>query len=469
MKQERVRVAVHAMPERCSFGLLGSVLGLAALAVVALAAGASAQLPGMGRGDLPAIGAKVQAAVIDSITAALKEGYVFADKATRMDSLLRANLAAGAYRTVTDPAEFMERLQADVAKIYLDRHMMMAAMPPGPIRIRTSEDPGPCGADEMRERLRRDNYGFKKTELLAGNVGYVKFDNFVDTDLAGPTAAAAMAFVANTDALIIDLRDNGGGNASMIKLLAGYFFDRSVHLIDWYHRRENVTIQSWSDDWVPGKRMPDVPVYVLVSGSTISAAEEFTYDLQNEKRATVVGETTAGAAHTVEFLTFDVGPFSAGLRLPSGRAISPVTSTNWEVVGVQPDIAVPADKALAVAHLDALKKLEENAKDEVAKAALSWARTGVESEIEGYTPTAKELKEYAGIFGPRKFFMEGSKLVYEREERPKMTLVPLAKDFFGLRELEYFRVRFTRNASGAIDGVVGMYDDGREERNPKSK
>ncbi|MCX5752865.1 MAG: S41 family peptidase [Candidatus Krumholzibacteria bacterium] len=452
-----------------SFGFLVSVLVLAALAVGALVLGASAQLPGMGRGDLPAIDAKVQAAVIDSITAALKEGYIFADKAARMDSLLRANLAAGAYRTLTDPAEFMDRLQADVAKIYLDKHMQMAAMPPGRIRIRTSEDPGPCGADEQREMLRRDNYGFRKTELLAGNVGYVKFNNFVDTDLAGPTAAAAMAFVANTDALIIDLRENGGGNASMIKLLAGYFFERSVHLIDWYHRRENVTIQSWSDDWVPGKRMPDVPVYILVSGFTGSAAEEFTYDLQNEKRATVVGETTAGAAHTIEFLTFDVGPFSAGLRLPSGRAISPVTNTNWEVVGVRPDIAVPADKALAAAHLDALKKLEENTEDAVAKAALAWARTAVESEIEAYTPTVKELKEYVGIFGPRTFFMEGSKLIYERQGRPRGTLVPMGKDLFALQEVGYFRVRFTRNASGAIDGVVGMYDNGQEERNPKGK
>ena len=457
------------MRSRHPFGVVISIIVLAAVSVSLLAVGASAQLPGMGRGDLPAIDAKVQAAVIDSITTALKEGYVFADKAARMDSLLRANLAAGAYRAITDPAEFMERLQADVAKIYLDGHMQMAAMPSGRIRIRTSEDPGPCGADEQRERLRRDNYGFRKTELLAGNVGYVKFNNFVDTDLAGPTAAAAMAFVANTDAVIIDLRDNGGGNASMIKLLAGYFFDRSVHLIDWYHRRENMTIQSWSDDWVPGKRTPDVPVYILVSEFTVSAAEEFTYDLQNEKRATVVGEKTAGAAHTVEFLTYDVGPFSAGLRLPSGRAISPVTNTNWEVVGVQPDIAVPADKALGTAHLDALKKLEEYAKDEVAKAALAWARTGVEGELEAYTPTVQEFKEYVGIFGPRKFFIEGSKLVYQREGRPKMALVPMGKDLFALQELEYFRVRFTRDASGAIDGVVGMYDDGREERNPKVK
>jgi hypothetical protein len=116
-----------------------------------------------------------------------------------------------------------------------------------------------------------------------------------------------------------------------------------------------------------------------------------------------------------------------------------------------------------------LKKLEEKASDEGAKAALAWARAGLESEIAPYAPPAKALKEYVGTFGPRKFFIEGSKLVYQREERPKVALVPMSKDLFALEGVEYFRVRFTRNASGAVDAVVGMYDNGREERNPKGK
>jgi len=445
-----------------------NILAMVAVVVSMLAAGSSAQFRLARKGDLPAIDAKVQAAVIDSVTAALNEAYVFGDKAARMDSLLRANLASGAYRDLTDPAEFMERLQADVATIYLDRHMAMGALPLGSV---PSDKPevDPYESEAYREQVRRGNYGFRKAEMLAGNVGYIKFNQFVDTDLAGPTAAGAMAFVANADAVVIDLRENGGGSASMIQLLAGYFFEETTHLIDWYHRRNNETIQSWSNDWVPGKTMYGTPVYVLVSNYTGSAAEEFTYDLKNEKRATIVGEKTGGAAHTVEFHTYDVGPFLAGLKLPSGRAISPVTKTNWEVVGVEPDIAVPADKALTAAHLDALKKLEENAKDDDAKAALAWARAGLESELTPYTLPAKALKEYTGTFGPRKFFIEGSKLMYEREGRPKMALVPMGKDLFAVEGLEYFRVRFTRDARGAIAAVVGLYDNGREEQNPKTK
>ena len=469
MKCERPRVAERAMPARCSFEFLVWVFALAALAVVVLAGGASAQIRAARKGDLPAIDAKVQAAVIDSVTAALNEAYVFGDRAARMDSLLRANLASGAYRSLTDPADFMERLQADVAIIYLDGHMGMAALPPGAVPAAKPEEEDPFKTEAFRQQIRRANYGFRKAEMLAGNIGYVKFDQFVDTELAGPTAAAAMAFVANADALIIDLRDNGGGNASMIQFLAGYLFEETTHLIDWYSRQEDKTTQSWSNDWVPGQKMYDAPVYVLVSGRTASAAEEFSYDLQNEKRATIVGEKTAGGAHTVEFRTFDMGAFIAALKLPSGRAISPVTKTNWEVVGVQPDIAVSADKALVAARLDALKKLEEKATDDGVKAALAWARAGLESELTPYTPPAKALKECVGTFGPRSFFIEGSKLMYQREERPKVALAPMSKDLFALEGVEYFRVRFTRNASGAIDAVVGMYDNGREERNPKSK
>lgn len=468
MKLERPSAAARVMPARRPLGILIALFILTAVAIAILASGATGQMRPASRGDLPPIDAKVQAAVIDSVTAALNETYVFADKAARMDSLLRANLASGAYRDLTDPADFMARLTSDVATIYLDRHMEMAALPPNSVRQERSEV-DPYASEEFREQMRRANYAFRKVEILPGNVGYVKFNQFVDTDLAGPTAAAAMAFVANTDALIIDLRENGGGNASMIQLLAGYLFKDSVHLIDWYSRRENKTTQSWSNDWVPGKTMYETPVYVLVSGRTGSAAEEFTFDLKNQKRATIVGETTGGAGNTVEFRVYDMGSFLAGLKLPNAQALDPETNTGWEAVGVKPDIAVSADKALAAAHVDAIKKLEENAKDEGAKAVLAWARAGIESELAPYTPPAKALKEYVGTFGPRSFFIEGSKLMYRREARPKVALVPMAKDLFGLEGVEYFRVRFARGASGAVDAVVGMYDNGREERNPKGK
>ena len=455
------------MNPKSLFGAIGATVLFGALAIALAAPNASAQVTAAVRGGLPPIDAKVQAAVIDSITKALNETYVFADKAAQMDAALHANFTAGAYAKVTDPVEFMERLQADIAKVHVDLHMRLMAMPPAGAAPQQQAPPPAMGLPPQ-DAARRANYWFKKAEILPGNVGYLKMNQFERTSLAAPTAAGAMAFLANSDAVIIDLRDNAGGSPSMIRFLAAYFFRNRTHLISWYNRRLDETTQSWSDDWVPGKTMYDTPVYILTSNFTASAAEEFAYDFQCEKRATIVGEKTGGAAHTVEFHTFDVGVFVAGLRLPAGKAISPVTGANWEAVGVEPDIAVPADEALAAAHLDALKKIEEKA-DEAGKKTIAWAREGIEASLHPYALPAKALKEYAGDYGLRVIRMEGSRLVQARDGGAARALVPMRKDFFGVEGLDGLRIRFTRDTSGHIDGLVALYDVGREEPAPRTK
>lgn len=455
------------MHPRFLFGAIGAAVLLCALAISLAAPDASAQMTAAVRGELPAIDAKVQAAVIDSVTKALNETYVFADKAAQMDAALHANFTAGAYATVTDPVEFMERLQADIAKVHLDLHMRLMALPPAGAAPQQAAPP-PAAGVPPQDMARRANYWFKKVEILPGNVGYLKMNQFERTSLAAPTAAGAMAFLANSDAVIIDLRDNGGGSPSMIRFLAGYFFAQKTHLISWYNRRLDKTTQSWSEDWVPGKTMYDTPVYILTSSFTGSAAEEFAYDFKCEKRATIVGEKTGGAAHTVEFHTFDVGVFVAGLRLPAGRAISPVTGANWEAVGVEPDIAVPADEALATAHLEALKKIEGKA-DEAGKRAVAWAREGIEASLHPYALPAKALKEYAGEYGLRQIRLDGSRLVQTRDGGVARALVPMRKDLFGVDGMDGQRIRFTRDTSGRVDGLVALYDVGREEPNPRTK
>ena len=198
------------------------------------------------------------------------------------------------------------------------------------------------------------NCAFVKVEQLADNVGYVKFNAFMDPESCGPTASAAMNFVSNSDALIIDLRENGGGDPKMVAYVSSYLFSQRTHLNDLWTRKTNVTDEYWTRPDVPGKRFGDEkPVYVLTSKRTFSGAEEFTYNLKNLKRATIIGETTGGGAHPG-------GGFRIsehfGMFVPTGRAISPITKTNWEGTGVAPDISVPADQALHVARIMALKK-----------------------------------------------------------------------------------------------------------------
>jgi C-terminal processing protease CtpA/Prc len=182
---------------------------------------------------------------------------------------------------------------------------------------------------------------------MPGNIGYVKFNMFTPGQAAQETAAAAMNFVANADALIFDLRENGGGSPEMIAFLSGYLFDRKVHLNSFYNRETDETEEWHSREDVPGRRFGETkPVYVLTSGRTFSGAEEFTYNLKNLKRATIVGETTGGGAHPVNARDI-AGRFT--LMVPFARAINPITKTNWEGTGVEPDTKVPAADALDAA------------------------------------------------------------------------------------------------------------------------
>jgi C-terminal processing protease CtpA/Prc len=193
--------------------------------------------------------------------------------------------------------------------------------------------------------------------ILPGNIGYLKLNGFVDAQIAGPTAVAAMNFLANADALIVDLRDNGGGSPSMIQLLSSYFFEERVHLNSFYIRRTDEWEEFWTHDQVQGPRMTEMPIFVLTSGRTFSAAEEFTYNLKNLERATIVGETTRGGAHPVTGSTIPFDGFTIGMTIPYGRAVNPVTGTNWEGTGIDAHIEVPADDALDAAVREASRSI----------------------------------------------------------------------------------------------------------------
>ena len=306
----------------------------------------------------------------------LDRSYVFPDVGTKMATMLRKNLATGTYESVASGPALAQRLSSDLADICHDKHLRVVAggFP---------EDEGDHDHDDDSwwAQTQRKNYGFERVELLAGNVGYVKLNQFSGAKEAEEVAAGAMSFLANTDALIFDLRQNGGGSPEMIAFLSGYLFDESVHLNSFFHRKDNKTTETWSRPEVPGRRYGTKnPVYVLTSRRTFSAAEEFTYNLKHLKRATIVGETTGGGAHPVERQRIND---SFAVTVPYARAINPITKTNWERVGVKSQIDVPASQALLAAHKDALERIlkagldGEPARD--TKAALRRVTADLES------------------------------------------------------------------------------------------
>jgi retinol-binding protein 3 len=234
-----------------------------------------------------------KARVVDGAVKDLNEYYVFPDKAKEMEEAVRARQKKGEYDAITDGDTFAKMLTENFREVSHDKHLRVDFSPVA-MPERKEGPPDAKELEQYRKQMEQMNCGFDKVEILEGNVGYVKFDMFADPEICGPTAVAAMNFLENVDAIIFDLRENGGGDPKMIAFLSTYLFSEPTHLNDLWERKDDSTHQYWTLPYVPGKRLDGKPVFVLTSKDTFSGAEEFSYNLKNLKRATLVGETTGG-------------------------------------------------------------------------------------------------------------------------------------------------------------------------------
>ena len=444
-----------------------SVLSVALLVLIGLfPASAGAQSSAAERPD-KVIDARMQLEIIDSVTQALNEIYVFPDVAKDMEKHLRQQYKKKAYKDITSLDEFTQKLTEDLHEISHDKHITIRYCPDEYFDAELDQEPT---EEELRRRLAEDkynNFGFQKVERLPGNVGYLKFDRFPHPKDAGPTAIAALNFLGYCDALIIDLRTNGGGEPSMVQLMSSYFFDEPKHTNSIYVRAEDITEQLWTQAYVSGPRMSKTDVFILTSGWTFSAAEDFAYSLKHLGRATIVGETTGGGAHPVEYHNYRTLNIRA--QVPYGRTINPITGTNWEGIGVEPDIDAPQEEALDVAYLEALKKPEQQTDDPDRKARLKWIMESLQVKLNPVIVPESQLQAYIGQYGPRKFWVEDGVLYYQREDRPKYALIPMGDHRFMLEGLDYFRIQFSADESGEINEILGQYSDGFTESHKRGK
>ena len=290
--------------------------------------------------------------VVDGAIANLEKYYVYPDVAHTMADSLLLHEKKGDDDAAIDGAAFADLLTSQMRNVSHDRYVMMVYR-----TEKTPENPPAPTSEDMaryRKEMERNNCTFEKISILPHNIGYLKFNSFPDAAICGPTAAETMAKLNHADAIIFDLRDNPGGYSNMVALLATYLFDHPTHLNDFYNRGENSTEESWTLPPVPGNRLADKPAFVLTSSSTFSAAEGFSYDLKMLRRATLVGETTSGRGHMgVEHRIDD----HFTIRVPGIRVVNPISKTNWEGTGVQPDVKVEAADALATAEKLAEKEL----------------------------------------------------------------------------------------------------------------
>jgi C-terminal processing protease CtpA/Prc len=409
---------------------------------------------------------QIKTITIDSIGKKLKANYVFPEVAGKMAEQIEVNLQKGNYNSIEEPQEFANKLTEDLQSVSKDKHLRVVFDPERIAeqnQVFTAEDSLKYQNTYIAD-LKRNNFGFKEVKILEGNIGYLDLRSFSNTEYAGETAVSAMNFLSNTDALIIDLRYNGGGSPAMIQLISSYLFkSEPVHLNNFYWRPTDSNSQTWTLPHVPGKRRPDIPVYILTSSSTFSAAEEFCYNLKNLKRATLIGETTGGGAHpggqeiaTDWFLIW----------IPTGRAINPVTNTNWEGTGVKPHIEVKSNKALTIARIRALEDLIEKNVDN--SEFYNWSLTELKAKGNPVVIEESVLKSYIGTYGPRVITFENKKLFYQRGSGTKYELSPLSQNVFMLEDLSYFRIKFL-SENNKIIALEGLYEGGNTDKHLKNK
>ena len=318
---------------------------------------------------------EIRKQTLSELYTALNERYVDEAIAKKIVAELKKREASGEFDKLDAGPEFAAKVNDLMKGMVTDAHL----------RFRFSERPLPkreIPSEPSAEELKRQademkfiNAGFEKVERLRGNVGYLKFNFFASPEDMKKQIASAMGFLANTDAMIIDLRENGGGSPAGVQLVCSYLFDdKPVHLNSLYFREGNRTEEFWTVKQLDAPRYLNRDVFVLTSKRTGSGAEECSYNLKNLKRATLVGSSTWGGANPGGVVRLS-DHFSC--FVPVGKAINPITKTNWEGTGVKPDVEVEPTQALERAHEMALKSMIAKEKDPEKKADLEGILKGL--------------------------------------------------------------------------------------------
>ncbi len=334
--------------------------------------------------------------LITAIADSLSRYYIFPEKAGEISAYLKFREKLGAYDSLLNtPQKLAQQIATDISHAHHDPHLRVAFDPD--FNAQVAFNPTAEQKEYVKNYWKENNYSFKKVELLPGNIGYLAFNLFVDDiEAAKPTIKAALTFLANADAVIIDLRDNMGGNPKMVSQIESYFFSTKTemnHLID---RTIGDTIYMFADpSKTDGLYLP-VPVYILTSQHTFSGAEDFSYGMQVAKRAVIVGETTGGGAHPQKPFTVNQGFV---VYIPFARSLNPVTKKDWEGTGVIPDVKTPAENALLKARELIFKKNISFTTDQQAKNKNQYYLNALSVYTEKKALPANQLMSYAGTYG----------------------------------------------------------------------
>ena len=413
-------------------------MGIASIMVCAAALGTAAAAQSAPQVD----GQKVVA----DVRRILAANYVLADVRPKLDAALAQGLAAHRY-DVADPNLLAERINADMSTVAHDKHLGIHFAPErqAELALRSADagaDDAPPTDEEIRQATRL-NHGIVEMKVLPGNVRYIDVIGFF---WGGKKTAevydSAARFLRDGDAAVIDLRHNGGGSPDAVQYLISHFLEPYRPIVTFYMGADK-TDRRTSLGSLPGGRLVGKPLYVLTSGMTASAAEEFVGHVAGFKLGEVIGENTAGAGFRNRFFPVEGGYV---ISVSVGRAVLASTGQDWEGTGIAPTTKVDADKALDVVQAHALRRLASSASGE-EKRTLEAQAALLDAKVIAAAP-ALPAERYAGKYdGDRSVTIEAGALNYQRAGGPKVALIALGGNEFGINEDPMTRIRFNTNGT----------------------
>ena len=395
------------------------------LAVLAVSLSLIANANAKAANDVPAVD-------VAGVAKAIEDNYFDPAQGKKIADALRADAAAHKFDALHDDRDLATALSDRLRPF--DQHFRVHWSPVAPAASAQTNAPAPAGSPSAGappvDTDRLSNYGVRRVEVQPGNIGYIDLRQFADFEFGKPdqpgrqAIEAALQLVAGSDALIIDLRDNGGGSPAMVGYLASAFTPKGANIFNTFHAREGSMSEAPEESFA--KPRLDVPLYVLTSARTGSAAESFAYTLKNAHRAILVGEATAGAANPGGDVDAGHG-FSVFVSRAS--PISPITGRNWEGTGVQPDVAAIPAAAMQTAKALALEAVIKKTPADQSTDAR-WALEALHAETGA--PATVAIDDFVGNYDVVVIARQDGRLSMHKGRRPAVLLLPLGDDVFSV-------------------------------------
>ncbi len=398
--------------------------------------------------------------LVKSLNQKLNEIYIFPDKSQEISAYLNKQLKNGAYRKIKDRSILANKLYEDIQSVHHDGHLGVSYDPNFARDLLKPRSPGPRISDTTAiHEARVSNFGFTNSSILDGNIGYIKFsqfNGFVEESM--PVLTSAFRFVSNTKAIIIDLRENGGGSPWMVARIASFFVQDKTRLNDIYERENNKTVPFYAEPEKANNFKLSQPLYVLTSRQTFSAAEDFAYAMQVNKRALIVGDTTGGGAHPTTSVPIGQGYVA---NIPYARSINHITKTDWEGTGVRPDIAISSEHALKEAQMHFLKNSLSSAFGQGERLVIAWAMNYLKMPPHELTLDKTSLDDYSGKFKDFQFSVRDGKLYCVGRGGGKFFMTPIEHDLF--LGLSWLQLQFLRDKDNHVSRLKLLGKAGWEE------